>query len=122
VLALDQVHRLLRCVGGRKLLQGAQRDASGAVRLIFSTPTWDDFVWLATAEIRHYGSDTMRICQRLRAMLEHLIQTLPSARRPALEVHLRLLNQTIDRKFVEPEDCIRVRSGNPQSNGAAPDA
>lgn len=122
VLALDQLHRLLRWVGSRKLLTGSQADSAGAVRLIFSTPKWEDFIWLGTAEIRHYGADSIRVCQRLCCMLQHLIQILPEARRPPLELHLRMLNDTIDRKFPEPDDRMRIRKGAAQSNGAAADA
>jgi uncharacterized membrane protein len=122
VLAIDQIHRLLRWVGGRKLLSGAQRDSGGSIRLIFPTPTWEDFVWLATTELRLYGSDSVRVCQRLRAMLEHLLHNLPEGRRPALELHLRLLNQAIDRKFPDPEDRNRVRTGASELTGASTDA
>jgi uncharacterized membrane protein len=122
VLALDQLHRLLRWVGSRKLLTGSQTDSAGAVRLVFSTPKWEDFIWLGTAEIRHYGADSIRVCQRLCSMFQHLIQILPEARRPPLELHLRMLNETIDQKFPQPDDRMRIRKGAAQSNGAAADA
>jgi uncharacterized membrane protein len=122
VLALDQLHRLLRWVGGRKLLTGSQTDSAGAVRLIFSTPKWEDFVWLGTAEIRHYGADSIRVCQRLFSMLQYLIQILPEARRPPLELHLRMLNETIDQKFPQPDDRMRIRKAAALSNGASADA
>src|SRR6202008_2222872 len=40
VLALDQVHRLLRTVGRRKLRGEVVSDTSGQPRLIFRTPNW----------------------------------------------------------------------------------
>lgn len=122
VLAVDHMHRLLRWVGTRNLLSGIHRDSSGVVRLIYSTPTWEDFVWVATAEIRRYGGNSMRVMQRQLAMLQHLIQILPESRHPPLREHMRLLNQAVDRNFVEPEDRERVRSGAEKYNGAAADA
>jgi uncharacterized membrane protein len=122
VLAIDQVHRLLRLVGSRKLLSGSQVDSNGEVRLVFSTPSWEDFVWLGTAEFRHYGADSIRVCQRLRAMLQHLIQTLPPARGPALEKQLRLLDQAVERRFSEPEDRERICAGALSRTGASTDA
>jgi uncharacterized membrane protein len=122
VIAIDQLHRMLRWVGGRKLLSGSLADSSGQVRFIYSTPAWEDFVWIATAEMRHYGGDSIRVCQRLRSMLENLIQVLPPARRPPLEMHLRLLNETVERKFPLAEDRNRIRAGRSIGNGAAADA
>jgi uncharacterized membrane protein len=109
-------------VGSRKLLSGTLADASGQIRLVFPTPAWEDFVWLATAEMRHYGGDSMRVCQRLRSMLEHLIQTMPAARRPPLEMQLRLLNETVEQKFPLAADRNLIRTGCALGNGAAADA
>ncbi|HEX3357037.1 MAG TPA: DUF2254 domain-containing protein [Tepidisphaeraceae bacterium] len=122
VLAIDQIHRLFRWVGGRQLLSGALKDSTGSVRLVFPTPSWEDFVWLGTAELRQYGADSIRVCQRMHAMFEHLIQNLPQARRSVLERHLRLLDQTVERKFCEPEDRERIRTGTLGRNGSSADA
>ena len=77
VLAIDQIHHLLRNVGSRSLAQGRETGSSGEVRLVYRTPDWEDFVHLAVTEIRHYGRDSMQTVRRLRAMLENLIDTLP---------------------------------------------
>ena len=122
VLAIDQIHRMLRWVGSRQLLSGSLKDSTGSIRVVFPTPNWEDFVWLGTAEFRQYGADSMRVCQRLRAMIVHLISTLPEARRPALETHLRLLDQTVERKYCEPEDRERILAGTPSRNGSSADA
>ncbi len=81
VLAIDQIHQLLRNVGGRELDDDRVRDASGRVRLVYRTPAWEDFVRLAVTEIRHFGGESIQIARRLRAMLEDLIRTLPGERR-----------------------------------------
>src|SRR5204863_5162229 len=47
VLAIDQIHHLLRHVGNRRLDTDQVRDATGRVRLIYRTPDWEDFVTLA---------------------------------------------------------------------------
>lgn len=52
VLAIDQIHRLLRVVGRRQLHGEAIRDAAGSVRVILRTPDWEDFVHIACNEIR----------------------------------------------------------------------
>ena len=70
VLAIDQLHRMLRSVGRRNLRTDEILDASEQLRLIFRTPNWDDFVHLAFSEIRACGANNLQIVRRLRAMIE----------------------------------------------------
>jgi uncharacterized membrane protein len=104
VLALDQIHHLLRQVASRNLDTGHVRDAAGRLRLIYRTPDWEDFVHLAATEIRHFGGESIQIARRLRAMLENLIQTVPEARAVLLRHELALLHRSAERFFSEPED------------------
>ena len=90
VLAIDQLHRLLRTVGGRHLHDEQIMDSKGGLRVIFPTPNWDDFVKLAFREIRLYGAENFQIARRLRAMIDNLMKTLPESRRPALAPGARL--------------------------------
>lgn len=104
VLALDQIHHLLREVGDRHLDTGKVKDAAGRLRLVYRTPDWEDFVHLAVTEIRHFGSESIQIARRLRAMLENLIQTLPQERMAILRKELVLLHRSAERFFSDPED------------------
>src|SRR5262249_34143375 len=104
VLAIDQIHHLLRNVGRRCLDDERVRDADGQLRLAYRTPDWTDFVTLAGTEIRHFGGLNLQIARRLRAMLENLIQTLPEERTGVLRQELELLHRSAERFFVEPED------------------
>src|SRR5262249_11976725 len=72
VLAIDQIHHLLREVGKRYLGHGRETDQAGRLRLIYPTPGWEDFVQLGTTEIRQYGRDSIQVQRRLRAMLKDL--------------------------------------------------
>jgi uncharacterized membrane protein len=117
VLALDQLHHLLRSVGSRELSDGQVRDARGRLRLLYRTPDWDDFVHLAVTEIRHYGGTSIQIARRLRAMLENLIQTLPVERGALLHQELSLLHRSIERFFPETEDRVLADVGDPQGVG-----
>lgn len=104
VLAIDQIHHLLRNVGGRHLDDERVYDESGRVRLVYRTPAWEDFVQLAVTEIRHFGGESIQVARRLRAMLEDLIETLPEQRAAPLRRELSLLNRSAERFFPEPED------------------
>jgi uncharacterized membrane protein len=104
VLALDQIHHLLRDVGLRCLDDERVRDKSGGLRLLYRTPDWEDFVKLAVTEIRHFGGASIQVTRRLRAMLENLIQTLPEERTKLLRQELELLHRSSQHFFREPED------------------
>jgi uncharacterized membrane protein len=104
VLALDQIHHLLRKVGDRYLDTGHVRDAAGRLRLVYRTADWEDFVHLAATEIRHFGCESIQIARRLRAMLEKLIQTLPESRAMLLRHELSMLRRSAEHSFSEPED------------------
>jgi uncharacterized membrane protein len=117
VLALDQIHYLLRKVGNRRLDTGHVRDAAGRLRLVYRTPDWEDFVCLAITEIRHFGGASIQIARRLRAMLDNLVRTLPPARAPLLRRELELLHRTSERLFAEPEDRALAEEGDFQGVG-----
>jgi uncharacterized membrane protein len=104
VLALDQMHHLLRDVGQRCLDDERVRDRAGRLRLVYRTPDWEDFVKLAVTEIRQFGGASIQIARRLRAMLENLMQTLPEARASLLRQELELLHRSSQHFFREPED------------------
>jgi uncharacterized membrane protein len=118
VLAIDQIHHLLRNVGSRHLDDERVRDAAGRVRLVYRTPAWEDFVHLAVTEIRHFGGESIQISRRLRAMLENLIQTLPDERAPLLRQELSLLRRSAERCFPEPEDRALADIGDFQGVGS----
>jgi uncharacterized membrane protein len=104
VLAIDQIHHLLRNVGMRRLDDERVRDKTGRLRLAYRTPDWPDFVALAATEIRQFGGSSIQIARRLHAMLENLIETLPEERRDVLRQELKLLQRSTERCFPEPED------------------
>jgi uncharacterized membrane protein len=117
VLAVDQIHGLLRKVSERYLDTGNVRDAAGRLRLIYRTPDWEDFVKLAVTEIRHFGCESIQIARRLRAMLENLIEKLPEARAAPLRPELALLHRSAERFFMEPEDRALAEVGDFQGVG-----
>jgi len=104
VLAIDQIHHLLRLVGNRRLDDGRVRDAAGRLRLVYRTPDWEDFVHLAVTEIRHFGGASIQVARRMRAMLESLIASLAEERAALLRQELALLHRTAERSFPEPAD------------------
>jgi uncharacterized membrane protein len=119
VLAIDQLHRLLGLVGRRHLHNDVLHDANGALRLIFRTPAWDDFVQLAISEIRLYGAGNFQVSRRLRAMIENLLESLPENRRPALRRELDLLDRALPKLHEFAEDLDLARKADFQGLGSS---
>lgn len=117
VTALDQVHRLLRYIGGRQLDPGVIKDSAGQVRLLYPTPRWEDIVCLAVSEIRLFGANSIQVPRRLRAMLEHLITILPPPRIPALRQELELVRAAVERFYTDAVDRRRADLGDLQGVG-----
>ena len=119
VIAIDQVHHLLRLVSSRNLEHGWVRDEKGVLRFLYPRPTWDDYVNLASTEIRQFGGTSIQVARRLTAMLNELIATVPPDRRPGLQRQLELLQKTCQRSFNEPEDRALALIGDFQGVGGA---
>ena len=119
VVAIDQLHRLLRRVGLRDLRDENIRDQAGEVRIVYRTPNWEDFVYLACTEIRHCGASSVQIMRRMRSMLENLVQTLPPHRHAELRQQLELLERTVQKSYTFPEDISLARIPDPQGLGGS---
>ena len=119
VLAIDQLHRLLRMVGLRSLRSEEFADNDGRLRVIFRTPNWDDYVHITFREIRQCGASSLQIARRLRAVIENLSQTLPEHRHAALRDELALLDRAITRQQPFPEDLALARIPDSQGMGGS---
>ena len=119
VLAMDQIHRLLRLVGKRRLHDELVHDSTGQVRLVLRTPNWDDFVHIAFTEIRACGANNVQIARRMRAMLLNLIHSLPESRHAALKKQLDLLDRTLPDHYKLAEDLALARVPDSQGLGGA---
>lgn len=119
VVAIDQLHRLLRLVGQRHVKNDRFYDRSGRLRVIYRTPNWRDFVHLACTEIRHCGAGSIQIARRMRSMLENLTLTLPHHRHPELQLQLALLDQAIDAHYRFEADRELAKIADSQGLGGA---
>jgi uncharacterized membrane protein len=110
VQALDVLEVLVRELSGRDLEASLARDAAGDVRLVWPSPSWDDVLDLAFAEIRHYGADSIQICRRVRVVLQDLLATTPAERHPAIEAQLQGLDAAVPSTFPDgsPEQATAM--------------
>ena len=119
VLALDQVHRLLRGVGRRKLRGEVILDADGQPRLIFRTPNWEHYVQVACSEIRACGAGSLQVVRRMRAMLENLLERRCRNTAGGMDTELDLLDSAIEAHFSRPEELALARVPDSQGLGGS---
>jgi uncharacterized membrane protein len=119
VLAIDQIHRLLRVVGKRQLRSETIHDRRGRLRVVYRAPNWEDFVHLACHEIRMFGAGSIQVARRLRAMLDNLLVTLPAHRHPPLELEARQLAVALERLYPQLDDLALARTPDSQGLGGS---
>lgn len=104
VQVINYIESLLHTVG-RTRLPGRYvlADGRGDARLVLPGRDWESHLQLAVSEIMAYGSSSVQICRRLRAMLEGLLDALPPELHPSVHTQLRLLRKSVEREFTDPE-------------------
>ena len=99
VQVIDQIQSLLIRIGNATLDIGQIRDSSGTVRLILSTPSWEDYLELSLAEIMHYGASSLQIQRRIGTTLNFLKVNLPAHRHKAIELFEAMRFEDIKNAF-----------------------
>ena len=105
VQTIDQLEDLLRRLGAADLDAGYVADEAGALRLVFPTPTWEDYMTLAFDEIRQFGSSSVQVLRRMRAALVGLAESLPNEDRvQTVRRYLKHLDRAIETSSFDVED------------------
>ena len=118
VQTIDQLEDLLRRLGSADLDAGYAGDENGALRLVFPTPTWEDYLTLAFDEIGHFGSSSVQVMRRMRSALVGLLNSLPSQERvEAVRRYLGRLDRVIETSPLDVEDKRMARQEDPQGIG-----
>lgn len=112
---LHRIEALLISVGNCALEADVQRDASGAMRLIVPSPSWDDYVDLALSEIRRAGAVQFQVVRRLRALLDRVERLCPEIRHTAIARHRAALDEVVSAEF--PLDADRRFASVPDAQG-----
>lgn len=115
---LDRVEDLLVDLVQRDLDTGVVRDARSMPRVVYPTPSWEDFLRLGVTEIRLYGGANPQICRRLAALLQNLLEVAPPYRRTAIVQEQARLRRTIEQNFPDPLDRAIASIPDTQGLGA----
>ena len=118
VQVIDHLGEVLRVIGGIDLSRSqwtSEHEAS--IGLVFPIRTWEDYLTLATTEIRCYGASAIQVMRRMRALLVELHDEVRAEHRPAIDDELARLNATVERSFAYSVDIDRARVADPQGIG-----
>ncbi|ORM25882.1 DUF2254 family protein [Williamsia sp. 1135] len=80
--------------------------------------TWNDYVSLATDEIRHFSTNTTQVQRRLRALLLTLQASTPPAQHPPLVERLAALDQQVRAEWKTDLDIRLASVADPQGLGS----
>jgi uncharacterized membrane protein len=118
VQSLDHLGNVLRLLGATPLHGPLMfRDAEGTPRLLMPGRTWADYLTLAVTEIREYGSSSIQVMRRLRAILEELQESVRPEHRPAVDTEIAKLDATIATGFAGSVDEDQARARDRQGIG-----
>ncbi|MFD7611401.1 DUF2254 domain-containing protein [Streptomyces sp. NPDC059828] len=103
VQVLNHIEAFLHTVGRMEPARGyTLHDRRGRPRLVVPGRSWEDFLQLAVTEIREYGSTSVQVCRRLRAVLDALLAALPEERAVTVRTELGLLDDSVRHAFTDP--------------------
>jgi hypothetical protein len=74
---------------------------------------------LVFSEIRLYGASNFQVTRRLYAIIEDLMNVLPETRQAALHRQHRVLNDTLERLHLLPDDLTLAQCPDRQGLGGA---
>ena len=118
VQALDHLSDVLRRIGTTNLSRSRWSAGSAArTGLVIPARSWEDYLTLGVTEIREYGSTSIQVMRRMRAMLEELRDEVRAEHRPAVEEELARLHTTVTRAFAGSVDLDRANTADPQGIG-----
>jgi uncharacterized membrane protein len=92
---------------------------AGRQGLVIPVRSWENYLALATTEIREYGASSIQVMRRMRSMLEELLEEVPERRREPVREELARLDATVAHSFADSADLDRALTADPQGMGGA---
>ena len=116
---LDHIGEVLALIGRTDLEERTKpSSAETPAAVVMVASRWEDFVTLGLTEIREFGSTSVQVMRRLRALLEELLETVRPEHRAALEEELRRLDATVADAWRDSVDLDRASAADGQGIGA----
>jgi uncharacterized membrane protein len=118
VQVLDQLAAVLRLLGATELSSSRLGGDELHRGLVIPVRSWEDYLQLGVTEIREFGSGSVQVVRRMRAMLEELHEEVLPEHRPAVEEEIRRLSETVARTFADSVDLDRAGTADAQGIGS----
>jgi len=118
VQVLDQLSEVLRIIGTTDLERGRLGAHRGQQHgLVIPIRSWDEYLALGVTEIREYGSSSIQVMRRMRAMLEQLGSEVRPENRDAVTEELARLDATVSSAFGHSIDLDRAKIADAEGIG-----
>ncbi|HEY7059696.1 MAG TPA: DUF2254 family protein, partial [Vicinamibacterales bacterium] len=118
VQVLDQLSEVLRIIGTTDPRRGRLPTGDARPRgLVIPTRSWAEYLALGVTEIREYGSSSIQVVRRMRAMLEQLQGEVRPENRRAVAEELARLDDTVASAFGQSVDFDRARIADVEGLG-----
>jgi uncharacterized membrane protein len=118
VQVLNHLGDVLGVIGRLDLSRSRWDPAQGTqTGLVIPARSWEDYLTLGVTEIREYGSSSIQVMRRMRAMLEELREQVRPEHRPAVEDELARLDAAVARAFGDSVDLDRAGTADAQGLG-----
>jgi uncharacterized membrane protein len=118
VQVLDQLEEVLRIIGTTELKSFRPPEKGKPQHgLVMAVRSWDEYLALGVTEIREYGSTSIQVMRRLRAMLEDLRGEVLPQHRDAVTAELARLDATVAQSFGDSIDLESARIADPEGMG-----
>ncbi|MFW0793073.1 DUF2254 family protein [Gordonia sp. CPCC 205515] len=115
VQALNHIEDLLLMLSPR-LLADERSESLSMIRGY--RRSWADYVAIGTDQIRHYGSGSVQVGRRLRALFENLIEQCPDEQDPPLVARLQALDEAVPTVWTTDLDQRLARGSDVQGLGS----
>ena len=119
VQVMNHLGDLLRLIGTTDFGPNEDRGKKEG-RVLVPGRGWDEYLALGVTEIREYGSSSVQVARRLRALLEELHDSVRPEHRPAVEDELARLAAQVEQRFGASADLDRAGTADRQGIGGAP--
>jgi len=95
VQVLDYLGDSLRVIGEVDRTAPSWQPGTSKIGVVIPVRRWEDFLALGVTEIREFGSTSIQVMRRLRALLDKLQQEVRPENRPAVEAEIARLDATV---------------------------
>ncbi len=116
VQVINHLGETLRQIGSTNLAPARDRRNTGPA-VVIRVRRWEDFLSLGVTEIREYGTTSVQVMRRLRAMLDELSEEVLPEHRAAVLDEIARLDATVAAHWGRSVDLDRAGVGDRQGIG-----